>query len=135
MNNPELALALIKVHLVDLNDYFSLVRPMSMDQINQTAELILSEYPIIKIADLIYTFKQAKLGYFGKLFESLDGMKILSWIDQIFNERCDAGAMISEREHMRTKQEYNELFVSQRLSDEIELQKRVSAIMKQNSEL
>lgn len=105
LNNPELALSLIRLHLMDLNDYLNLTRPLTPQQIDQTAELILIEYPTMKIADFIYTLKCAKLGRFGKIFEGLDGMKILSWIEQVMSERADAGEHASISEHGKTKQD------------------------------
>lgn len=105
LNNPELALSLIRLHLMDLNDYLNLTRPLTPTQIDQTAELIMMEYPTMKIADFIYTLKCAKLGRFGKIFEGLDGMKILSWIEQVMSERADAGEAASISEHGKIKKD------------------------------
>ena len=94
---------------------------MTPFQIDQTADMILDEFPQFKIADLIYTFKQAKKGAFGKIYEGLDGMKILEWIRQVFDERCEAGASLSEKEHGEQKQIYREIFGGERISGNNEL--------------
>jgi len=105
LNSEITALGLIKLHLIELNDYLNLSRPMNMNQITQTADIILSEYPTLKLADLIYTFKCAKAGKFGQLYESIDGLKIISWINQVLSERADAGEAMSISEHGKSKKE------------------------------
>ena len=94
---------------------------MSMPQINQTAELILIEFPQLKIADLIYVIKQAMLGRFGKVYESLDGMKILTWIEQVYAERCEAGEAASYNDHALKMREIREFAGDARISGNGEL--------------
>jgi hypothetical protein len=110
MNNPELAHALVSMHLVDLLDFLNPARSMTMAQVEATAELILMEYSHVKITDLIYTIKRAKLGGFGNLYESIDGTKILSWLKQVMMERDDAAAEESLREHEQLKYEMDRAF-------------------------
>jgi hypothetical protein len=112
--NETLAISLIKAHLLELSDYLNLTRGMTGAQIDITAEMILDEFPLIKIADMIYIFKQAKMGKFGALFEGLDGAKILSWFRQVFEERLNAGEYVSDREHENKKHELAKLYGDQR---------------------
>ena len=87
---------------------------MKSGQIYQTAEMIIDRFPLMKIADVIYLFKKAKGGEFGPLWEGLDGLKILSWFIQVWNERLDCGESISDREHDNMKHEFEELIGSER---------------------
>ena len=112
--NELTTITLIKLHLVELNDYLNLARGLTNAQIDLTAEMILDEFPLIKIADLIYIFKQAKMGKFGVLYESLDGSKILSWFRQVWDERLDAAEYESEQSHERAKIDLEKIVGDQR---------------------
>lgn len=101
--SEQLILTIIKLHIVDLSDFLNLTRPMKDSQIDQTAEMIIDEFPLMKVADVIYLFKQAKNGAFGSIFEGLDGLKILGWFRQVWSERLDVAEQISEREHYNAK--------------------------------
>lgn len=116
MKNPELALALLRLHLVDLVDFLNPARSMNMVQIDATAELILMQFPRLKIADMVYIMKRAKLGGFGALYESIDGQKIMTWIEKVLMERDDAAAEESLREHEQMKYEMNRTFGDTRSS-------------------
>lgn len=116
MQNPELALALLRLHLVDLVDFLNPARSMNMAQIEQTAELILMQFPILKIADIVYVMKRAKLGGFGNLYESIDGQKIITWVQQVLMERDEAAAAESMRKHEQIKYEMDRAFGSARSS-------------------
>lgn len=114
MNNPELALALLRLHMVDLIDFLNPARSMNMNQVDTTSELILMEFPQLKIADLVYIIKRAKLGGFGNLYESIDGQKIISWIRQVLMERDDAAGEASRLEHEQMKYGMDKAFGGER---------------------
>lgn len=105
MNNHDLAVNLVTLHLIEFSDFLNVSRPMTMPQIKMTAELIVDTFPTLKIADLIYTFKQAAAGKFGPFYESIDGTKICAWIEQVMNERAEAGEHASISEHGQFKKE------------------------------
>ncbi len=105
LNNPDLAVNLVTLHLIEFSDFLNVSRPMTMPQIKMTAELIVDTFPTLKIADLIYTFKQAAAGKFGPLYESIDGTKICAWIEQVLSERSDAGERSSVSEHGEHKKQ------------------------------
>jgi len=128
--NELLAVSLIKAHLLELSDYLNLTRSMTGAQIDITAEMILDEFPMIKIADMIYIFKQAKMGKFGAIYEGLDGAKILSWFRQVFDERLNAAEFVSDREHENQKHELAKLYGDQRTCGETsgkEIMKKVGS--------
>lgn len=114
--NELTTVTLIKLHLVELNDYLNLSRGLTGPQIDQTAEMILDEFPLMKIADLIYIFKQAKMGKFGTLYESLDGAKILSWFRQVWDERLTAAEYQSEKAHESNKLDIEKIVGTERAS-------------------
>ena len=76
---PE-AVQVVLIGLIsDLNAFFNLPRPMNGMQIAQTAELILDCYPNYTPEDIVRCFRNIKTLKYGKLFEGLDGGKILDF--------------------------------------------------------
>jgi len=98
LKNEQLALALVKLHIIDLLDFINPARSMSIEQVEQTAELLVSDYSYLKIADLLLVFKKAKKGEFGQLYEGIDGMKILQWFAQTWDDRLEAAEINSQNE-------------------------------------
>ena len=115
--SEQLILTIIKLHIVDLSDFLNLTRPMKDSQVDQTAEMIIDEFPLMKIADVIYLFKQAKNGAFGNIYEGLDGLKILSWFRQVWGERLDVAEQMSDREHQNIKRGLSDIVGESRTSD------------------
>jgi len=67
-------------YIVDLNEFFNFDRLMSVDQIKNTAGIIINQYPKLQIHELWYIFTRAKMGVLGEMYGSIDGNKILIWI-------------------------------------------------------
>lgn len=63
-----------------------------------TAELILEAYPMYKIDDFVLCFKRAKLGYYGTVYDRMDGNVIFDWFDKYTEERN------AEFENLRLKE-------------------------------
>lgn len=116
--NELTTITLIKLHILELSDYLNLTRGMSGSQIDTTAEMIMDEFPLIKIADMVFIFKQAKMGKFGAIYEGLDGAKILSWFRQVWCERLDVAEYMSESAHVGVKNDLERVIGTQRVSGE-----------------
>lgn len=89
--------------IVNLREFINVGKKMTDQQTQETAMLIIENYPALKISDINLIFKRAKLGKFGSMYDRLDGQLILSWFDTYFNERCEAAANISIRESDKYK--------------------------------
>lgn len=76
-------------YIKDLIDFFNLSRNMNASQIGQTAGLIIEMYPHFKAEDIILCFKNIKMLKYGKLYEGLDGSKILEFLNMYDLERQD----------------------------------------------
>lgn len=76
-------------HIVALRDFVNLRGAMTDDQTLMTADLVVSEFPNVTLADVALIFRRAKLGQFGEFYGRLDGQMILSWFGKYFDERCD----------------------------------------------
>jgi len=78
---------------------------MSPEQIEETATIIVQEYPYLNLADINLVFRKIKKGEFGQLFAEIDGMKVLSWFEQYAQQRARTAAEISMRQADHFKQD------------------------------
>lgn len=104
--------AYIESWLDNLNDYLNIKRTMSAKQMHDIAVLILEDFYMFTVADLKIIFTNVKKGKYseGKLYESIDGVKILSWFSAHFEERiAEAEANGMQEARTYTKMETEEL--------------------------
>jgi hypothetical protein len=97
------SLGILKIWLINLNDFLNISRKMTPDQIDQTVELIQDEFYYLKISDIALIFKRIKTGHYGEFYESIDGMKIMSMFYKYSQERMDFYIEKNEREHNEYK--------------------------------
>ena len=97
--------ALIKLHLIELNEILNLKKPLTERMIDVIAEDIMDEFKLLTMADVYLVFKRIRTGYYGEMYESINGAKMIPWFREYFHERCDCAAEISIREHEENKQE------------------------------
>ena len=98
---------LIITWILDLNEFLNLSRKMTESQIEQTAEMLLTDFHYFNIADVNLVFQNAKKGRYGALYESLDGMKIYTWFEQYAKERSEIAYQTSLLEHDKVKTKIN----------------------------
>lgn len=96
--------AYIEGWIVNIREFINVGKKMTDVQTQETAILIIENYPVLKISDINLIFKRAKLGKFGQFYDRLDGQLLLGWFDTYFNERCQAAANISMREADKYKE-------------------------------
>ena len=82
--------------ITNLNDFLNIRSKMTPAQIMETADLIYQDNFYLNIADLRLIFKNIKSGKYP-LFESLDGMKLMSIFQAYANERQETSLMIGGR--------------------------------------
>ena len=103
--SEDFQIAYISVWIVNLNDFVNALRKMSPEQIEETATIIVQEYPYLNLADINLVFRKIKKGEFGQLFAEIDGMKVLSWFEQYARERMRTAADISMSQADHFKQD------------------------------
>lgn len=85
----------IKIWIINLVEFLNIGKNMKDEQITETAEMIFDDYVYLTLADISLVFKRAKRGYYGKVYDRLDGQIILDWFSQYHDERCRAAQDIS----------------------------------------
>lgn len=84
--------AVIKLHLIDLQNNVNLKRPLRPVQIDNIAREVVASFYSLTIADIHVIFRKAKIGEYGEFYESLDMPKVMSWFREYFDNRCELGA-------------------------------------------
>ncbi len=78
--------------LIDLNNSTSVKTKLTDVQMEYTANRIFDTYSL-KITDLTLFFRNIKDGFYGSFYESLSPEKILGWLAEYFDSRCEAAQM------------------------------------------
>ncbi len=103
-----ISLNILKVWIINLNDFLNISRKMNPVQISETSELIYDEFYYLKISDIALLMKRIKTGHYGQFYESIDGMKLMEMFYQYAQERVNGILDNSERDERELKYKSNE---------------------------
>ena len=103
----EAVCAWIEMWLINLRESVNVGKKMTDSQCQETAIILLEDYPTLKIVDINLIFRKAKTGGFGTIYDRIDVTVISEWFKKYFNERCEVAEGISLREH--DKEKYDEM--------------------------
>lgn len=114
-DNEENVVSLVVLNIAALNEFLHLNNPLSEAEIESVADKIVHTYGgALSFADLHLIFENAKNGRYGKFYERLSSVDILSWFDQWFNDRCNEAAHRSMSDHERTVNRIREKQITQK---------------------
>jgi len=91
--------------ILELNEFSNVSRKMSGPQIVQTVNMLLNEYPKLSLQEYQVFFNKVRSGYFGQLYDSMDGIKIMVFIKQFYEEMVKAYNEFKEEDHYQIKVE------------------------------
>lgn len=83
---------LIALLIASFADSVNVGQNFKSGQIITLAEDILDEFKHIKIADLVLFFKMVRRGKFGEFYGVLSAEKIMIWLGEYFETRCNIAA-------------------------------------------
>lgn len=89
--------------LLELNEFTNVSRKMTENQIIQTVKMLLKSYPNLSLQEYQVFFNKIKTGYFGQLYESLDGIKIMAFMKEFYREVNIAYQEFKEEKHQEIK--------------------------------
>jgi hypothetical protein len=93
------ALELMGSYIKNLNDFLNIKTKMKEEQIFETSYLICRRFYYFNLAEISNIFADIKIGKYGKLYESIDGAKILSFFTDYNEERVPAAErMLKDQE-------------------------------------
>lgn len=81
-----------------LNKNTNVKNKLSPSQMDFIAERIYETYSL-KIADLTIFFRNVSEGYYGSYYENLSREKIMQWLKEYFDERCEMAQIYSSTNH------------------------------------
>jgi hypothetical protein len=92
------AIGYVSMWVIELNDDANVKTKMTDAQMEFTATRIVDEYRL-KVTDLTLFFRNVKEGKYGEYYENLSREKIMGWLGQYFDERCEYAQMLSQSNH------------------------------------
>lgn len=96
-------LAILTLIIADAVEFFNIGKSMTGEQIVSTAKLIAKDYYYLKPEDFKLCFENAKRGKYGKLFDRLDGMIIMEWLENYSGSRANKAEEINLEKHNEGK--------------------------------
>lgn len=93
------AKAILTLILIDLVNFFSVGKSMDTDQINQTADLIMQNYWILKPDDFKLFANNFKMGQYGKMYDRIDGAVIIEALEVYVSGRYRQAASMTQEQH------------------------------------
>jgi len=91
--------------LIELNQFGNIKYKMNQSQITETINLLFSEFPRLSLQEYALFFRRIKTGYYGQLYESLDGIKIMAFMRDYYQEILRAYHEFKEEKHLQYKLE------------------------------
>ena len=110
MGEP-VAIAVLVEIIGDAVDFFSVGKTMNDKQLGETARLLLQEFYYLKIADLKLFFDRLKTGYYGQLYDRIDGNVIMLHLRNYCTERISTAEEISLLAHRQTQPATEETYI------------------------
>ena len=104
--NPNLrvfTLSYLTTALTNYLDFMGRRNTMNDEQVAETAELMLEEYPDLKFDDIALFFRNCKLSRYGKLYD-LNGAALLDWLREYKSERSTASWRLAEQQKRERKE-------------------------------
>lgn len=120
-------LAILTLIIADAVEFFNIGKSMTGEQIVSTAKLIAKDYYYLKPEDFKLCFDNAKRGKYGKLFDRLDGMIIMEWLETYSGSRANRAEEINTEKHNEGKAIDNRVnrFFQQRRDNEAKEMHRI----------
>lgn len=103
--SEEHVLAALVVMIDKTVKFFSVGKTMNGEQVAETARLILKEFYYLKFEDLVIFFDRLKTGFYGQIFDRIDGNVILVNLRQYSEERFFEAEKITLERHKEIKSE------------------------------
>jgi len=102
-NGDTTARAMVLIMLTDIVGRTNVGKTMNDFQLAETAKTIIANYGYLKIDDFKLCFDYARKGYYGKLYDCIDEMVIIGWLEAYITDRFNQGEKISALEHDKVK--------------------------------
>lgn len=93
----------IQLMLIWLDEQIDVSSPLGEQQYEAIALLILQEFGWLRLEDLAVCFKNVLAGKLGKVYNSIDTVKVMDWVRQYAEGLRQARAYKNELQHQHQK--------------------------------
>ena len=90
--------------LRDLSEFSGAKEKLSIGQIDDITEVIMSQFPFLKVTELMHFFLLFKSGKFGKFYGAVDGLAIMEALREFIDDRNDKIYRWRQEEERREKE-------------------------------
>lgn len=105
----ETPLEWLKIQFGTLNDFAEVSTKIAKEQLNELAEIFISEYYYINAAEICFFIARFKSGKYGRFYGAIDPMKITSaMLDYIKERRIDIERYEREQYRLQRQKEIEE---------------------------
>ena len=108
-NGQNIASAMIKTWLIYLNEALNSKTPFTEQQINIGSGIILSDFYMLRFADLTVLFRNIIKSEYGKEYGSLTMQRLLELFKEYFEERCNLSEAHNYSRSIEHRQNMDEL--------------------------
>ena len=108
-NGHNIVSAMIKTWLIYLNESLNSKIPFTEQQINLGSDIILSDYYMLRFADLTVLFRNIIKSEYGKQYGSLTMGRLLELFKEYFEERCNLSEAHNYSRSIEHRQNMDEL--------------------------
>ena len=108
-NGQNIASAMIKTWLIYLNEALNSKTPFTEQQINIGSGIILSDFYMLRFADLTVLFRNIIKSEYGKQYGSLTMQRLLELFKEYFEERCNLSEAHNYSRTIEHRQNMDEL--------------------------
>lgn len=102
----EAAQSFLMLELLKLNIRLNLNHPLTEYDVEFIAEDIVSRYPCFTIADIALMMDNIVRGKYGQFYERINASKVLSIVEQYFEERCATAERRSQDKANKERSRY-----------------------------
>lgn len=103
-SSKDYVLAYIELWILSLSEFVNVKHNMTPSQISETAYYIYQDYYYFKISDITLVFTNAKKGYYGEYYHTLDGAMVLGWFKKYAEERAEISEFIGTQKSEEQKE-------------------------------
>ena len=96
-NGEEMTEGYICIWIAFIQDMVGVKNKMNTVQIQMCSQMVLDQFKTLKIADINLISTMAIRGDFGQFYESISIPKVVEWFQTYFDQRCEVGAMESNK--------------------------------------
>jgi len=96
-----------------IENFLRFVNPkigMTDEQVIETAELLLSNWPYLRPTELRIFFGNCKMGKYGKIYDRVDGQMLFEWLKLFEIEKDEVISSIRVKENSEFKKDKSSLF-------------------------